>query len=164
MEAKWHTYWQNPGEAGLATAIEWALPEGFHAGPIQWPHPKRFNDSGIISQGYADEVTLLTKIDVDDSVSADEEVELQARVRWLVCKEICLPGEADLKLTIPVRGQTPKIEARWTKRFTETRSNLPLTKTNWLFNADMSETNTIELLAMPPDFFNSDLGKVVFFP
>src|SRR5690349_11855167 len=29
MEEHWHTYWQNPGDSGLATKITWNLPEGF---------------------------------------------------------------------------------------------------------------------------------------
>src|SRR5689334_1931563 len=37
----WHTYWINPGEAGLPTELHWKLPAGWRAGPIQWPYPKR---------------------------------------------------------------------------------------------------------------------------
>ena len=37
----WHTYWQVPGDSGLPTTIKWALPEGWSAGPIQWPVPQR---------------------------------------------------------------------------------------------------------------------------
>ena len=33
----WHTYWKNPGEAGAPTALDWTLPGGWKAGPIQWP-------------------------------------------------------------------------------------------------------------------------------
>ncbi len=38
----WHTYWQNPGDSGLATSIEWDLPDGVEAGAIQWPAPWLF--------------------------------------------------------------------------------------------------------------------------
>ena len=40
MEPQWHTYWKNPGDSGLPTKIEWVLPEGWKAGPIQWPYPQ----------------------------------------------------------------------------------------------------------------------------
>ena len=36
----WHIYWKNPGDAGLATAVQWQLPDGFSAGPLRWPQPK----------------------------------------------------------------------------------------------------------------------------
>ena len=41
MDDHWHTYWINPGDSGLATSIEWTLPEGFSAGPIRYPAPER---------------------------------------------------------------------------------------------------------------------------
>lgn len=31
----WHTYWRNPGDSGEATRIDWTLPAGVTAGPIQ---------------------------------------------------------------------------------------------------------------------------------
>ncbi|HEY4265150.1 MAG TPA: protein-disulfide reductase DsbD domain-containing protein, partial [Micropepsaceae bacterium] len=37
----WHTYWRNPGDAGFPTTAKWQLPEGWKAGDIQWPYPKR---------------------------------------------------------------------------------------------------------------------------
>ena len=37
----WHTYWKNPGDSGLPTRLEFALPEGVSAGPITWPTPSR---------------------------------------------------------------------------------------------------------------------------
>ena len=40
MDEGWHTYWENPGDSGLATNIDWELPEGFTAAPIQWPFPQ----------------------------------------------------------------------------------------------------------------------------
>jgi len=37
----WHIYWRNPGdEVGLKTRVEWTLPPGITAGPIQWPAPE----------------------------------------------------------------------------------------------------------------------------
>ena len=34
-----HTYWQVPGDSGLPTRIQWKLPPGWAAGPIEWPLP-----------------------------------------------------------------------------------------------------------------------------
>ena len=33
----WHTYWQNPGDSGLPTRLQWQLPAGLQAGEIAWP-------------------------------------------------------------------------------------------------------------------------------
>ena len=40
MQKGWHTYWQNPGDSGLPTTLEWKLPAGVEAGPIEWPAPR----------------------------------------------------------------------------------------------------------------------------
>src|ERR1700678_4426768 len=37
----WHTYWKNPGDAGAPTEIEWSLPAGWKAEPIQLTRAKR---------------------------------------------------------------------------------------------------------------------------
>ena len=36
----WHSYYQNSGGVELPPAIVWKLPDGFTAGPIQWPVPE----------------------------------------------------------------------------------------------------------------------------
>ena len=41
IRPKWHTYWQNPGDSGAPTTMDWILPDGFKAGEIQWPYPER---------------------------------------------------------------------------------------------------------------------------
>jgi DsbC/DsbD-like thiol-disulfide interchange protein len=51
MDAGWHSYWINPGDAGMPTSIEWDLPNGFQAGDIQWPHPIASRDNATIQLG-----------------------------------------------------------------------------------------------------------------
>src|SRR5262245_58840073 len=41
----WHVYWQYGGDSGLPPSAKWQLPEGFTAGPIQWPLPTKHFDS-----------------------------------------------------------------------------------------------------------------------
>ncbi|MDE2075031.1 MAG: thiol:disulfide interchange protein, partial [Alphaproteobacteria bacterium] len=37
----WHTYWVNPGDAGLPSTLAWQLPAGWQAGGMAWPYPKQ---------------------------------------------------------------------------------------------------------------------------
>ena len=62
MEPQWHTYWKNPGDSGLPTKIDWILPAGWKAGPIQWPYPHPLPVGPLMNYGYEDEVVLLTEI------------------------------------------------------------------------------------------------------
>ncbi|HEY5811198.1 MAG TPA: protein-disulfide reductase DsbD domain-containing protein, partial [Terrimicrobiaceae bacterium] len=102
MEPRWHTYWEYAGDAGLPTSIAWTLPEGFIAGPIQWPLPHRVVEPGDIQvYAYDTQVLLLTAI-VAPAQVAESTIKLMAQVDWLVCAEICIPGSANLELSLPV--------------------------------------------------------------
>src|SRR5208282_4577771 len=55
----WHTYWQNSGEAGAPTTIDWTLPQGWRVGAIQWPYPKRLPAGPLMQYGYSGKPWLL---------------------------------------------------------------------------------------------------------
>src|SRR4029077_12077785 len=102
MAPDWHTYWKYSGDFGLPTEIDWQLPAGFKAGPIQWPVPERQVTGGdIITFGYEHEVLLMVEITPPADLG-NAPVTWKAKPSWLVCKESCVPGEADLQLTLPV--------------------------------------------------------------
>jgi thiol:disulfide interchange protein len=110
MANDWHTYWKYSGDFGLPTEIEWQLPSGFKAGPIQWPVPERQVTGGdIITFGYEHEVLLMAEITPPADLSTAAPVTLKAKASWLVCKESCVPGDAELQLALPVSasGATP---------------------------------------------------------
>ena len=102
-EEHWHTYWQNPGDSGIAPNIQWELPEGFSAGPIQWGFPEAIDVSGIINLGYHHQNTLLIPITTPDSLT-NSMYSLKADISWLVCKESCIPGDAKLSVMVPSEG------------------------------------------------------------
>ncbi|MET0984446.1 MAG: thioredoxin family protein [Steroidobacteraceae bacterium] len=98
----WHTYWLNPGDSGTATSIDWSLPAGASAGPIQWPVPQRFTLGPITNYGYADEVTLLSTVSVPQNATVGSEFPIEATVDWLVCEAECIPQQVTLGMTLPV--------------------------------------------------------------
>src|SRR4029077_17644188 len=101
MAPDWHTYWKYSGDFGLPTEIDWQLPAGFKVGPIQWPVPESQVTGGdIITFGYEHEVLLMAEITPPSNLPS-EPVTLKAKVSWLVCKESCVPGDADLQLILP---------------------------------------------------------------
>ncbi len=106
MQPGWHTYWENGGDAGLPTTIEWTLPPGWSAGPILWPAPHRYEEDGdIVTFGYSERVVLLTEVTPDAAAPAGSTpAEIRARVDWLQCKELCIPGGADLAMTLAVES------------------------------------------------------------
>jgi DsbC/DsbD-like thiol-disulfide interchange protein len=103
IDPNWHVYWKNPGDAGLPTRVKLTLPDGFTADDIQFPTPRKFEQPGnIVVFGYEGSVVLLAKITPPASLAPDFQGQFLAAVNWLVCSAICIPGKADLNLTLGV--------------------------------------------------------------
>jgi thiol:disulfide interchange protein len=122
----WHVYWRNPGDSGLATAIEWHLPPGYSAGDILWPVPEHFVQNDIGNYGYAGTADLLVPITVPKDATADDTATLAADASWLVCAEICIPGGVELPLTLPVAAGPMAPDPAAAKLFAAIRDRLPL--------------------------------------
>jgi thiol:disulfide interchange protein DsbD len=158
MESGWHTYWRNPGDSGLPTRAKWELPAGFAAGEIRWPYPVRFGTGPLVSYGYAGEVLLPVEIRVPAAV-AEREVRIAARVDWLECKEACLPGRADVSLTLPVRARAGA--GPHAALFAEARRRLPKRDPAWAFSAS-SAPGSLRLEVRPPR--GTVLSEAYFYP
>jgi DsbC/DsbD-like thiol-disulfide interchange protein len=99
----WHIYWTNPGDAGMATSVDLQLPPGFTASAWQYPVPTRIEQpGGIVSFGYEDQVMFIATITPPANATLSD-VTIAANVKWLVCEKVCLPGSAQLSLTLPTR-------------------------------------------------------------
>ena len=96
MEPGWHTYWKNPGAAGLATKIEWQLPPGVTAGEIQWPLPEKLPPIEVTTYGYSNEVVLLVPLTLATNLPAGP-LDLKANVSWLECEDVCIPANQDVE-------------------------------------------------------------------
>ena len=126
-EDGWHVYWRNPGDSGLATTLSWTLPTGISAGEMQWPYPHRSALGDIVNYGYGTETLLLVPLTVPANWSGGANLPLQVKAKWLVCKDICIPGSADLSLNLPVTpaGTPEQADPRWRDAFSSTRAQLP---------------------------------------
>lgn len=110
-DAGWHTYWKDPGDAGLPTTIELTLPNGFEHSGILWPKAKKFIEpGGLVGYGYAGATLLPIEIRTPKSYTGTN-FAVEASADWLVCREVCIPGSAKLALTIPL-GTGPSEHAR----------------------------------------------------
>jgi thiol:disulfide interchange protein DsbD len=102
MPPGWHTYYKVSGDAGMPTSIDWHLPPGFKAGEIEWQKPNKFSDSGITTYGYQDKTLLAATITPPVNLPAGQDLDFSASIRWLQCKDLCVPGKAEVSLKLPV--------------------------------------------------------------
>jgi thiol:disulfide interchange protein DsbD len=104
LEPGWHIYWLNPGDSGAPPRVTWKLPPGFTTGEIQWPYPARIPTSTLMDYGYENSVLLMVPLHATPEARAGA-VPISADLRWLACRDLCLPGHASLQLTLPVTGR-----------------------------------------------------------
>jgi thiol:disulfide interchange protein DsbD len=145
----WHSYWIAAG-TGYPTAITWTLPEGFKAGAIQWPTPSILRDSSekIVGNGYSEESYLLVEITPPATLAAGTTVRLPAAVEWLMCQDVCMPGDAKLEIAFTVGA--PAADAKWTKAVADTRAKLPKAPDGWTLAASHTDTTaTVRLTPKP---------------
>jgi thiol:disulfide interchange protein DsbD len=105
LDKGWHVYWVNAGDSGEPPSIKWNLPAGITAGAMQFPAPRRLPLGPLMDFGYEDEVLFPIILSAGSALKAPSTVEIPAHVDWLVCREVCIPGRADLILPLQVTAQ-----------------------------------------------------------
>ena len=161
MAPQWHTYWKNPGDSGLPTKIEWQLPQGWKAGPIQWPYPHPLPVGPLMNYGYEDEVVLLTELTPPPGAK-NGPVPVKANAEWLVCKDICIPEKGTLDLTVTLASAEALANPRVEAAIERARNNLPADMPGWKFDSSIGK-GVLTVRVMPPQGVTAPT-KVAFFP
>ena len=142
LDEGWHIYWQNPGDAGEPPKVQWKLPPGFTSGSILWPQPLRLGTGSVIDYGYENQVLLMTPLLVTpiersagsaaSSMPAISTQAISADVKYIVCREMCIPGKAHLTLSSPSSAQQSSAKqssaqqfTEWHQLFEQTRAQIP---------------------------------------
>jgi len=108
LDKGWHVYWSNAGDSGEPPKIKWTLPEGLTADPMQFPTPQRLPLGPLMDYGYEGEVVFPILLHAAGSLKPGTQLDATAKVNWLVCRESCIPGKAELTLPIAVEdASTP---------------------------------------------------------
>ena len=158
---QWHTYWINPGDSGIATRIAWKLPPGAQAGDIQWPVPSRFQSGPIVNFAYENEVTLLVPVRVPSTATVGSLFPVVASVDWLVCREDCIPQQAELELALPITAPgTPRRE--YHPLIDTARVQLPVTSP-WPIRAE-AQAGGLSLQLSGNAFAAETIRDVRFYP
>jgi len=107
----WHTYWPGRNDTGLGTTIAFDDAEGLSLGDPIWPTPERHLAPGdILDHVYEGEVEVLIPIHADAALEHGATLPVRARVDFLVCKDLCLPGTDRVETTLRIdeRARTPR--------------------------------------------------------
>lgn len=124
LDPEWDIYWQFVGDIGLATKIDWELPPGFKAGPLQWPLPVAHLATGdFLNYVYLNETLLFAEITPPAELPSGPIV-IKAHVTGQTCDpQTCIPVNARLALSLNAGTPQPANA----DLFTKWRAQLPKT-------------------------------------
>ena len=93
MSPGWKTYWRHPGETGFSPEFDWTGSLNLSAVKVLWPHPKIFNDNGMLSFGYEDYVILPIEF---TPYNAAKLIKARLNLRLGICEKLCVPVSRSL--------------------------------------------------------------------
>ena len=104
LEPGWHTYWRQPGDAGVPPTFSFEGSRNLAAGEVLFPAPTRMVEDGATIFGYRDDVVFPLRLRAADSTRP---IELDVKLAYAVCERVCVPAEAELHAVIGPGGTTP---------------------------------------------------------
>ncbi len=110
----WKTYWRAPGDAGIPPQFDWNGSGNVADVAITWPAPHVFDQNGLRSVGYEDQLVLPVEITPRNPAKP---VRLRGEMDLGVCKDVCVPGRLDFDHTLDAAaGRNPAIAAALAQR------------------------------------------------
>lgn len=162
----WHTYWKFGGDSGEPTqALDWQLPEGAVAGDIVWPTPEwtPFLGSDLVTFTYEREVYLPLPVTIPADLDSAY-FELSTTIEWQVCEQICIPGDAQFSLRLPV-ADTAELDPRWQQGFADARAQTPVPIGSHDLVAQFNDHDgKVNVMIKAPDQLFEDVDEAWFFP
>lgn len=100
----WKTYWRNPGDAGIPPQFDWKNSANAGAIKVLYPAPVRLPEPAAETIGYKTGVIFPVQVTPQDPAKP---VELRLTAEFGICRDICVPAEAALSLTLPPSATSP---------------------------------------------------------
>jgi len=97
----WKTYWRMPGDSGVPPVFSWAGSGNVAAVKVRYPAPMRLPEPTGDAIGYKRSVIFPIEVTPKD---ASKPVELKLGLEFGVCREICIPAEAKIALSLAPAG------------------------------------------------------------
>lgn len=101
----WKTYWRTPGDAGgLPPSFDWSKSANLAGAEVAFPAPRRFTDKSGNTIGYEDRVVLPVALTPGEG---GRPVSLVLGLHYGICKDVCIPADAELALEVPLDAAAP---------------------------------------------------------
>src|SRR5262245_48956053 len=104
LASGWKTYWRAPGDSGgVPPTFDWTGSSNVASAVVLYPAPHRLRDVVGDAVGYTDGVVFPVLITPRDE---KKPIDLNLAFEYGICREICVPAQAKLALTLATRGSS----------------------------------------------------------
>jgi thiol:disulfide interchange protein/DsbC/DsbD-like thiol-disulfide interchange protein len=162
MEPGWHTYWRNSGDAGMPTTIVWTLPNGWKPSDIVWPAPSKLPTGPLMDYGYEGEILLPVALTAPASAKPGQTVTIKAKMNYLICSNVCVPGSADLTLDIKIAAGAPVADPVWGGKIADALAAAP--KPGDIKGSATRDASGIKVSMTGDPIKGGDFADAYFFP
>lgn len=153
----WHTYWKNPGDAGLSIKFIFKKDgQEIKLKDYPWPAPKRYIEKGNMwTYGYSGSYAFF--FDLTDEFKNSN---LTITGQWLVCKDKCIDGTRtrDISIDNKLEGEVNPLISQ--TDLLETFSFLPKTTDSTDVKIFLTKGQKLNQLALHYLIENVDFTKV----
>lgn len=93
----WKTYWRMPGDAGVPPSFDWSASRNVKSADVRYPAPETMVDAAGVAVGYKNTVLFPVALALERE---GQPVTINVEFSFGVCKDICIPVDSKLSLTL----------------------------------------------------------------
>ena len=112
LKAGAHTYWRDPGDAGVPPVLSTEGSRNVKSASLHFPAPERIQEGALSVNGYRNSLILPLDVTPQDATAP---VHLVIHFTYAACEKICIPAELaatlDLAPKAQASAQAPRIVA-----------------------------------------------------
>lgn len=162
LEDGWHTYWKNPGHAGLPLTFTVKHPDVLKLGEIQYPTPERIEAGPLVTFGYHGQVLFVRDLVIPKNTNLPE-IKLNIDMQYLVCEDQCLVKKKSFEKTVLMASDSKA--SVHNDLFETTATTLPNKGARWLFSASLHAHEDKGHVDLKGDYQGpEDIEVIDFFP
>ena len=105
LEDGWKTYWRVPGIGGIAPILNWEKSKNIKNISQIWPTPNIYNEYGLQTIGYKDELLLPLQI---QPIDKKQPIHLSITIDFGICSDVCVPIQTTVEERLPERTSIGK--------------------------------------------------------
>ena len=105
LEDGWKTYWRVPGIGGIAPILNWEKSKNIKNISQIWPTPNIYNEYGLQTIGYKNELLLPLQI---QPIDKKQPIHLSITIDFGICSDVCVPIQTSVEKRLPERTSIGK--------------------------------------------------------